>query len=91
LNDAIPGRLGILITGVAGLVAGSMSMAAGEFVSVSSQSDAESADLAREKRELSQDGVPEHRELSAIYERRGVSPDVAAVVATQVPWSPRAR
>lgn len=81
---ASTGRPGILITGVAGLVAGSMAMAAGEFVSVSSQSDAERADLAREKRELSEDGEAEHRELSAIYERRGVSPDVAAVVATQL-------
>ena len=81
---ASTGRRGILITGVAGLVAGSMSMAAGEFVSVSSQSDAESADLAREKRELSLDGDAERRELSAIYERRGVSPDVAALVATQL-------
>ena len=81
---ASTGRSGILMTGVAGLVAGSMSMAAGEYVSVSSQSDAESADLAREQRELSRDGDAEHRELAAIYERRGVSPDVAAVVATQL-------
>lgn len=73
------------MTDVAGLVAGSMSMAAGEYVSVSSQSDTEKADLAREKRELSRDGDAEHRELSSIYERRGVSPDVAAVVARRSP------
>lgn len=81
---ASTGQPGILTTGVAGLVAGSMSMAAGEYVSVSSQSDAERADLAREAHELSQDGDCEHHELSAIYERRGVSPDIAAVVATQL-------
>ena len=81
---AATGRPGILMTGVAGLVAGSLSMAAGEYVSVSSQSDTEKADLAREKRELSRDGAAEHRELSGIYERRGVSPDVAAIVASQL-------
>ena len=81
---ASAGRPSILMTGVAGLVAGSMSMAAGEYVSVSSQSDAETADLAREKRELENDPEAEHRELSAIYVKRGVSKDVAGVVAEQL-------
>ena len=81
---ASAGRPSILMTGVAGLVAGSMSMAAGEYVSVSSQSDAETADLAREKRELENEPEAEHRELSAIYVKRGVSKDVAGVVAEQL-------
>jgi VIT1/CCC1 family predicted Fe2+/Mn2+ transporter len=81
---ASAGRSSILITGVAGLVAGAMSMAAGEYVSVSSQSDAESADLAREKRELSQSPEAERRELAGIYVARGVSPEIAAVVAEQL-------
>ena len=62
----------ILIAGAAGLVAGAMSMAAGEYVSVSSQSDTETADLARERRELGKDTVAEHAELAGIYERRGL-------------------
>jgi VIT1/CCC1 family predicted Fe2+/Mn2+ transporter len=78
------GRGSILTAGVAGLVAGSMSMAAGEYVSVSSQSDAEEADLGREKRELSDDVEAERGELSSIYMKRGVSPDVATVVAEQL-------
>src|SRR5512139_2029895 len=57
----------VLIAGVAGLVAGAMSMAAGEYVSVSSQSDTEKADLARERTELEKDPAAEHRELAAIY------------------------
>jgi VIT1/CCC1 family predicted Fe2+/Mn2+ transporter len=81
---ASAGRSSILITGVAGLVAGAMSMAAGEYVSVSSQSDSENADLAREKRELATDPQAERRELSGIYEARGVSPEIAAVVADQL-------
>jgi VIT1/CCC1 family predicted Fe2+/Mn2+ transporter len=81
---ASAGRSSILITGVAGLVAGAMSMAAGEYVSVSSQSDSENADLAREKRELAKDPQAERRELSGIYEARGVSPEIAAVVADQL-------
>jgi VIT1/CCC1 family predicted Fe2+/Mn2+ transporter len=81
---ASAGRSGILITGVAGLVAGAMSMAAGEYVSVSSQSDSENADLAREKGELSADPQAERRELSGIYEARGVSPEIAAIVADQL-------
>ncbi|HZZ31785.1 MAG TPA: VIT family protein [Phenylobacterium sp.] len=81
---ASAGRSSILITGVAGLVAGAMSMAAGEYVSVSSQSDAEKADLAREKRELSQSPEAERRELAGIYQARGVSHEIAAIVADQL-------
>src|SRR6478752_4081460 len=61
----------VLIAGVAGLVAGAMSMAAGEYVSVSSQADTEHADLAREKKELSTDDAAEHAELANIYVQRG--------------------
>ncbi len=74
----------IMLSGVAGLVAGAMSMAAGEYVSVSSQSDAEAADLAREKRELASRGPAEHDELAALYVGRGVSPDLANQVAEQL-------
>jgi VIT1/CCC1 family predicted Fe2+/Mn2+ transporter len=74
----------ILIAGVAGLVAGAMSMAAGEFVSVSSQADTERADLARERTELSDNADLEHKELAEIYVRRGVEPDLARQVATQL-------
>jgi vacuolar iron transporter family protein len=74
----------VLVAGVAGLVAGSMSMAAGEYVSVSSQSDTERADLALEKRELAADKVGEEKELAAIYEDRGLTPDLAAQVAHQL-------
>jgi VIT1/CCC1 family predicted Fe2+/Mn2+ transporter len=81
---ASAGRPSILMTGVAGLVAGAMSMAAGEYVSVSSQADAQAADLAVEKRELSQDIQAERRELAAIYASRGVSPEIAGVVAEQL-------
>lgn len=81
---ASAGRGSILLTGLAGLVAGAMSMAAGEYVSVSSQSDAENADLARERRELASQPQAEHQELTDIYVRRGVSPDVARVVAEQL-------
>jgi vacuolar iron transporter family protein len=81
---ASAGRSSILITGVAGLVAGAMSMAAGEYVSVSSQSDSENADLAREKGELAKDPQAERRELSGIYEARGVSAEIAAIVADQL-------
>lgn len=77
-------RESILITGVAGLVAGAMSMAAGEYVSVSSQADAEGADLAREKRELAQSPGFEQRELAAIYVERGVAPELATKVAEQL-------
>ena len=75
---------GILIAGVAGLVAGAMSMAAGEYVSVSSQSDIEHADLELERKELAADPKYEHAELSAIYVRRGLDPALADEVATQL-------
>lgn len=74
----------ILLTGVAGLVAGAMSMAAGEYVSVHSQSDTEKADLTREKLELDTDPVSEQRELTAIYVARGVEPELANQVAEQL-------
>ena len=74
----------VLIAGVAGLVAGAMSMAAGEYVSVSSQSDTEKADLARERRELSDDPQAEHDELAEIYVKRGVDRATAQQVARQL-------
>ena len=74
----------VLLTGVAGLVAGAMSMAAGEYVSVSSQSDTEHADLAREKRELADDPVFEREELAQVYVARGVEVELAREVATQL-------
>ena len=74
----------ILVTGVAGLVAGAMSMAAGEYVSVHSQADTENADLARERAELETDPTAELRELSAIYVSRGLDHDLAEKVATQL-------
>ena len=74
----------ILVTGVAGLVAGAMSMAAGEYVSVSSQSDTESADLKREKAELESDPDFEMEELAAIYVKRGLEPQLAQQVAAQL-------
>ena len=75
---------GILVTGVAGLVAGAMSMAAGEYVSVSSQADTELADLDRERKELAADPVHEHAELTAIYVERGLDAALASNVATQL-------
>lgn len=74
----------VLLTGVAGLVAGAMSMAAGEYVSVSSQSDTEQADLGRERRELSEDVEAEHDELAEIYVKRGLEPGLAKEVARQL-------
>jgi VIT1/CCC1 family predicted Fe2+/Mn2+ transporter len=74
----------ILLAGVAGLVAGAMSMAAGEYVSVSSQSDTEQADLARERRELSEDPEFEKEELAQIYVARGVEPELARQVALRL-------
>lgn len=74
----------ILIAGVAGLVAGAMSMAAGEYVSVSSQADTERADLDKERRELAADPVHEHAELTAIYVGRGLDAKLASEVATQL-------
>jgi len=81
---ASQGRGEILVVGVAGLVAGAMSMAAGEYVSVSSQSDTERADLAREKAELDTQPDFELDELAGLYEARGVEPSVARVVASQL-------
>lgn len=78
------GREEVLLAGIAGLVAGSMSMAAGEYVSVSSQSDIESADLERERQELEADSEFEHRELAAIYRERGLDPELAEQVAEQL-------
>jgi VIT1/CCC1 family predicted Fe2+/Mn2+ transporter len=74
----------ILIAGVAGLVAGAMSMAAGEYVSVSSQSDTERADIARETRELKEQPDFERQELADIYIARGLTPDLARQVADQL-------
>jgi VIT1/CCC1 family predicted Fe2+/Mn2+ transporter len=77
-------RSAILLTGIAGLVAGAMSMAAGEYVSVSTQSDTENADRDREKRELEEDPESERRELAAIYRTRGLDPALALQVADQL-------
>lgn len=74
----------VLVAGVAGLVAGAMSMAAGEYVSVSSQADTESADLARERRELADSPEAELLELTQIYVARGVEPALARQVAEQM-------
>ncbi|MDY7574766.1 VIT family protein [Actimicrobium sp. CCI2.3] len=74
----------ILTTGVAALVAGAMSMAAGEYVSVHSQADTENADLARERAELRDDPLDERRELTAIYVSRGVEQRLAEQVAAQL-------
>jgi VIT1/CCC1 family predicted Fe2+/Mn2+ transporter len=74
----------ILIAGVAGLVAGAMSMAAGEYVSVSSQADTERADLGRERKELAADPTHEHAEMTAIYVKRGLDAELASNVATQL-------
>src|SRR3954465_8982510 len=72
------------IAGVAGIVAGAMSMSAGEFVSVSSQSDAEKADLEIERRELAANAEAERAELAAIYVKRGLEPALAQQVAVQL-------
>ena len=81
-SDATHGA--VVVAGVAGLVAGAMSMAAGEYVSVSSQSDTEHADLERERGELAADEKSEHEELSAIYVGRGLEPSLANEVARQL-------
>lgn len=78
------GRQSILIAGVAGLVAGAMSMAAGEYVSVHSQADTERADLDRERHELKTDTEAERRELANIYVNRGLTPELAQQVAEQL-------
>ena len=75
---------GVLVAGVAGLVAGAMSMAAGEYVSVSSQSDTEQADIGRERRELAANESNERKELAAIYVKRGLDPTLANQVAEQL-------
>jgi VIT1/CCC1 family predicted Fe2+/Mn2+ transporter len=77
-------RQDILLTGIAGLVAGALSMAAGEYVSVSSQSDTEQADLALERTELATQLATEERELAAIYEQRGLETALARTVAQQL-------
>ena len=77
-------REAILIAGVAGLAAGAMSMAVGEYVSVSAQSDAERADIARETAELATEPQAELRELALIYEKRGLAPELAKQVAEQL-------
>lgn len=77
-------RQALLVAGAAGLVAGAMSMAAGEYVSVSSQSDTEAADLARERAELASDPEHERAELAGIYIGRGLEPATAAIVAEQM-------
>ena len=74
----------VMVAGVAGLVAGAMSMAAGEYVSVHSQADTEQADLALERQELNRDDKGEHRELAAIYVGRGLDPALARQVADQL-------
>lgn len=78
------GQREILVAGVAGLVAGALSMAAGEYVSVSSQADTERADIARERTELAADPVAELDELAGIYVRRGLDPALARTVAEQM-------
>ena len=75
---------GVLIAGIAGLVAGAMSMAAGEYVSVRSQADTEEADLRRERKELESNDPLERAELAAIYVSRGLDPDLARQVADQL-------
>jgi VIT1/CCC1 family predicted Fe2+/Mn2+ transporter len=82
--SAATSRSDVLLAGVAGLVAGAMSMAAGEYVSVSSQSDTEKADLARERRELRDDPEFEKEELAQIYVGRGVEIGLARQVAAQL-------
>jgi VIT1/CCC1 family predicted Fe2+/Mn2+ transporter len=74
----------VLVAGVAGLVAGAMSMAAGEYVSVSSQADTEQADIERERKELADDEGAELAELAAIYVHRGLAPSLARQVADHV-------
>ena len=77
-------RSNVMVAGIAGLVAGAMSMAAGEYVSVHSQADTEQADLALERAELKADDKGEHQELTAIYVARGLKPALAKQVAEQL-------
>ncbi len=81
---AATSRNEIVLAGVAGLVAGAMSMAAGEYVSVRSQADTEEADLSKERAELETDPRSEHRELASIYVGYGLDPELANEVATQL-------
>lgn len=81
---AAASRADVLVAGVAGLVAGALSMAAGEYVSVSSQADTERADLTRERHELATEPQAEEDELTGIYVRRGLEPDLARTVARQL-------
>lgn len=81
---AASARHAVLLAGVAGWIAGAMSMAAGEYVSVSSQSDTEHADLARERRELAEDPASEAKELARIYVTRGLTRELARQVADQL-------
>jgi len=81
---AEPTRASVLVAGIAGLVAGAMSMAAGEYVSVSSQADTENADLERERHELATTPEPELDELQGIYVSRGLDPELARRVAEQL-------
>lgn len=82
--SANPGPNAIVVAGLAGMVAGALSMAAGEYVSVSSQSDTEDADLARERHELATTPEAEHAELAGIYVGRGLTPELASQVADQL-------
>jgi VIT1/CCC1 family predicted Fe2+/Mn2+ transporter len=82
--SAAAARHDVLLAGVAGLVAGALSMAAGEYVSVSSQADTERADLERERHELATEPQAEEDELAGIYVRRGLEPDLARTVARQL-------
>jgi VIT1/CCC1 family predicted Fe2+/Mn2+ transporter len=81
---AEPSHDAVVIAAFAGMVAGALSMAAGEYVSVSSQSDTEGADLARERKELAEQPELERRELAGIYEKRGLTPELALQVADQL-------
>ena len=78
------GRNAVILAGVAGMVAGAVSMAAGEYVSVSSQADTENADIARERQELAESAESELRELAEIYQERGLDPTLARAVAEQL-------
>ena len=81
---ATPSSTQVLLTGLAGLVAGAMSMAAGEYVSVSSQADSEAADIGRERREMATQPEEERAELASIYVERGLTPALADQVAAQM-------
>jgi len=81
---AEPSSAAVLLAAVAGMAAGTLSMAAGEYVSVSSQADTEHADLARERRELASSPATEHAELAGFYVARGLAPELADQVATQL-------